>query len=363
MSVEVKRVVAGVCAAALAASGALALGGCAADVSTLVDAAGTRADNTIVMSVAADDLEDAVYKAAIENGSSVLEAKMMVGMLPALVERVGNGVHYNAASGGMEASYSLEAVGTLKSKYYKDTVAFYPASLLGLSQVKDASDAVTPEQIAQLEKLLGDKPMSVTWTFDFSGRTPLETNCTAAGDGKYTYKASLSAHDFAALASGEKKVGDIMDEAVYARFTDAALTTSVVETDTKGGYTKSPQVQIYTPGIIAQTTVDAAELGAANVVDLGKEDKHTLSATLTNGNAKTVKVTYDKTKPTVNVKAGKTYKKGVKVIYSDKVAGVKSATLNGKTLKSGKKITKKGSYKVVVTDKAGNAKSVKFKVR
>jgi hypothetical protein len=72
----------------------------------------------------------------------------------------------------------------------------------------------------------------------------------------------------------------------------------------------------------------------------------------------------DKVKPKVSgVKNGATYKKAVTVKFSDAETGVKSATLNGKKIKSGKKVSAKGSYTLIVTDKAGNKKTVKFKIK
>lgn len=94
-----------------------------------------------------------------------------------------------------------------------------------------------------------------------------------------------------------------------------------------------------------------------------KEGTHTIEAQDNAGNTTTVKFTCDKTAPKVaGVKNNKTYKKAVTIKVSDK-NGVKSIKLNGKKIKSGKKITKKGSYKLVVTDKAGNTKTVKFKIK
>lgn len=70
----------------------------------------------------------------------------------------------------------------------------------------------------------------------------------------------------------------------------------------------------------------------------------------------------DKTKASLNVKAGKSYKKGYKLIFKD-ASGIKSATLDGKKVKSGVKVKKKGSHTIIVTDKAGNKKKVVFKVK
>lgn len=71
----------------------------------------------------------------------------------------------------------------------------------------------------------------------------------------------------------------------------------------------------------------------------------------------------DTKKPTVSgVKNGKTYKKSVKITYKD-ASGIKSAKINGKRFKSGKIVSKNGSYTVTVTDKAGNTRTVRFKIR
>lgn len=72
----------------------------------------------------------------------------------------------------------------------------------------------------------------------------------------------------------------------------------------------------------------------------------------------------DTVKPVISgVKNGKTYKKAVKVTFKDEQSGIKKATLNGKEIKSGKKISKKGSYTLKVTDKAGNTNTIKFKIK
>lgn len=94
-----------------------------------------------------------------------------------------------------------------------------------------------------------------------------------------------------------------------------------------------------------------------------KEGKHTLTATDTLGNKRTVTFTFDKTAPSVKgVKNGKAYKGKVTIKFSDKF-GVKKATLNGKKISSGKKVSKKGKYTLKVTDKAGNVATVKFTIK
>ena len=76
----------------------------------------------------------------------------------------------------------------------------------------------------------------------------------------------------------------------------------------------------------------------------------------------TIQFVIDKIKPSVNVKKGKTYKKGFKLQFND-VSGISYAKLDGKKVKNNTKITKKGLHKIIILDKAGNKKIVKFKVK
>lgn len=72
----------------------------------------------------------------------------------------------------------------------------------------------------------------------------------------------------------------------------------------------------------------------------------------------------DTTKPKVTGVANKkTYKKTVTIKFSDKQSGIKSATLNNKKIKSGKRVSKSGSYTLIVKDKAGNTTKIKFKIK
>ena len=72
----------------------------------------------------------------------------------------------------------------------------------------------------------------------------------------------------------------------------------------------------------------------------------------------------DVNKPVVKgIKNNKTYTKAVKVTFSDKESGIKSAKLNGKAIKSGQAVNKSSTYTLVVSDKAGNKTTVKFKIK
>lgn len=96
---------------------------------------------------------------------------------------------------------------------------------------------------------------------------------------------------------------------------------------------------------------------------LEKEGTYTFTIKLESGAKKTQKVYVDNTAPTTNVKSGKSYKKGYKVTFSDKISGMKSAKLDGKTVKSGTKVTKTGKHTLVLKDKQGNTKTVKFTIK
>lgn len=81
------------------------------------------------------------------------------------------------------------------------------------------------------------------------------------------------------------------------------------------------------------------------------------------GNLTQLKFTVDSKAPTCNIKAGKKYKKGKKIIFKDKGSGIKKATLNGKKIKNKAKLKKNGKNTLIITDKAGNKLKVKFKVK
>lgn len=97
---------------------------------------------------------------------------------------------------------------------------------------------------------------------------------------------------------------------------------------------------------------------------LSAEGIYHVTATDINGNSSNIKFRIDTTKPSVSgVVNGKTYKDVRTIRFSDKGSGIKKAVLNGKTVKTGKKVSKKGRYTLIVTDKAGNQKTIKFKIK
>ncbi|MCM1258725.1 MAG: hypothetical protein NC307_12835 [Roseburia sp.] len=170
-------------------------------------------------------------------------------------------------------------------------------------------------------------------------------------------------------------------EAAYAIFDKKVYDIDTVEFSgikNKGIYNKFKQVTIKTKGVLAyvnytEVKADYKEdanglISGGTTTDgyknwyFGTDGVYRLHVKFANGKKKNVEFTIDTTKPKTNMK-NKTYKKGVKITFSDKIAGIKSATLNGEKIKSGKKVNKAGSYKLVLTDKAGNTKKVNFKVK
>lgn len=132
------------------------------------------------------------------------------------------------------------------------------------------------------------------------------------------------------------------------------------------GYYNSATLNVTDKGVgVARILLDNS-ITLSNKTKLSKsnkEGKHTITVYDFAGNKKTISFTIDATKPTVKgVKNNKTYKKACTITFSDKY-GIKSAKLNGKSIKTKKKVSKKGSYTLKVTDKAGNTTTVKFKIK
>lgn len=98
-------------------------------------------------------------------------------------------------------------------------------------------------------------------------------------------------------------------------------------------------------------------------VSLSGTGKYNIEFTLVGGKKSKMTVWIDTDKPKANVSNNGVYEKGKKLTFSDKGTGLKSATLDGKNVKSGKKLTKAGSHRLVLTDKAGNQTTIKFTVK
>lgn len=154
------------------------------------------------------------------------------------------------------------------------------------------------------------------------------------------------------------------EDRVYATFKEGVTEKkdlTVTGASNNKYYKKNVTIKAKSSGVITQFRVNNKPQEKDSYTAT-RDGIYKVNIKLASGVTKTVKFTVDKTKPTTNVKA-KTYKKSVKITFKDKGSGMKTATLNKKKIKSGKTVTKAGSYTLVLKDKAGNAKTIKFKIR
>lgn len=99
-----------------------------------------------------------------------------------------------------------------------------------------------------------------------------------------------------------------------------------------------------------------------NKTKVKKEGKHVVVLQDKVGNKRTIKFVIDKKKPTCNIKSQSVVKSGTRIKASGSGSGIKYIKLDGKKIKSNTKVTKKGSHKLIIQDKAGNKSTIKFKV-
>lgn len=127
-------------------------------------------------------------------------------------------------------------------------------------------------------------------------------------------------------------------------------------------YKKNVEVKVSSEGTISSFKVNGVDQ-MTNSFYAKKNGKYQIDIETAFGQKKSLTFFVDRKKPTTNIKNKKTYKKTVKITFKDKISGVKKATLNGKKIKSGKKVKKNGNYTLKIYDKAGNVKTVKFTIK
>lgn len=231
---------------------------------------------------------------------------------------------------------------------------------------------LTKEQVA---KMLNDSKATVTIEFP---------NNITYSNGKYETNSNRVTWDLAA-ANAENVTSEV--QILYAETMDPSVllndkkAPTVTGIKNKGFYRKGTlkvtdqvgvagikvdgEASFVLSGIAGSTSSNGTVQNNIYTLDnlLEKEGKHTVKVFDFAGNKTTITFTYDTTKPVVKgIANGKTYKSARTIKFSDKY-GIKSAKLNGKTIKNNKKISKKGSYTLKVTDKAGNVTTVKFKIK
>lgn len=267
--------------------------------------------------------------------------------------------------------YLLQNAGLSNVSVGKDH--FYAAMVMGDSTQSAASDmGITEEEINQTLSELGLTQEQLVQMLAGAGvKLTMEfpANITYS-NGEYEQNSNKVTWDFGA-SNAQQGVNEEV-QIFYAE----TMENSVLKADTAApkisgiknkGYYKNATVKVTDTVGLAGMTVDGLPMpvySGMKIADIvGKEGKHTLKAYDFAGNKTVVTFTYDKTKPVVKGVANKkTYKAARTIKFSDKY-GIKSAKLNGKTIKTNKKVNKKGSYTLKVTDKAGNTTTVKFKIK
>ncbi len=212
---------------------------------------------------------------------------------------------------------------------------------------------------------------SETQTQQMSGSTSMDYN--DMGFFKFTVKYPFKV----AKANGELQadgctvVYDILDlnkkkvSRIYALSTSALSASDKVTikgVKNKKAYKKPVTVKATCDGVIASFKVNGVDQ-AGNSYYAKKNGKYVLEVETASGKKVTRIFYVDNKKPTTNIKNKKTYKKNVKITFKDSISGIKKATLNGKKIKSGKKVKKNGNYVLKIYDKAGNVKKVKFTIK
>ena len=130
----------------------------------------------------------------------------------------------------------------------------------------------------------------------------------------------------------------------------------------KKAYRRAITIQVGAQSAVTSFTVNGKQQ-ATNRFSTNQDGKYTVIVQSATGQTKKISFCIDKQKPITNIKNKKTYKKTVQIRFKDKISGIKKATLNGKKIKSGKKVKKNGKYTLKIYDKAGNVKKIKFTIK
>lgn len=158
----------------------------------------------------------------------------------------------------------------------------------------------------------------------------------------------------------------LKSDEMYAYNEDYVKTKFAELVGIEGQYTNKKTLKIHGFSEIKDVQLNRKDLGVTDKVTLSNGSN---SVVITN-EAGALKrfVTLDTKKPVLNVKDKKTYKKNKVLKISDKDSGIKEAIVNGVALnknqiKKGYKLSSTGETRIVVTDKAGNTKTVIIKVK
>lgn len=154
-------------------------------------------------------------------------------------------------------------------------------------------------------------------------------------------------------------------ERLYALFqTTNSLSAPSYQGAVNGGaYRTGVAITVQSENLLQKVEVNGESAGSDSLF-LSGEDVYQITATDINGNTAKLRFRIDKTKPTIKGAAdGKSYKTARTIRFSDKGSGVQKALLNGKAIKTGTKVSKKGTYTLDVMDRAGNQKIITFQIK
>ena len=222
----------------------------------------------------------------------------------------------------------------------------------GMDSISDSLGSILGEN-EEFMNLLTDelKSMDVQMTIVFP-YTVTDTNGTLQEDGKTVIWNAKQLADQESVSR------------IYALFGEQDSKKAPKYNGVKNGkcYNTVVTLNVNSENLLDYVTVNGKKY-ETDYLSISSEGSYKVVAVDKNNGKSTIKFQIDTTKPTVKgVKNGKTYKKAVVVKFSDKGSGMKKATLNGKKVSSGKTITAKGSYTMKLTDRAGNSKTVRFKI-
>lgn len=222
----------------------------------------------------------------------------------------------------------------------------------GMDSISDSLDGILGEN-EEFANLLAEelKNMDVQMTIVFP-YTVTDTNGTLQEDGKTVIWNAKQLADQESVSR------------IYALFGEQDSKKAPKYKGAKNGkyYNTVVTLNVDSENLLDYVSVNGKKY-ETDYLSISTEGSYKVVALDKNNKKSTIKFQIDTTKPKITgVKNDKTYKKAVVVKFTDKGSGIKTATLNGKKVTSGKKVTAKGSYTLKTTDRAGNRKTVKFKI-
>ncbi|MDE7310586.1 MAG: hypothetical protein K2N87_03025 [Eubacterium sp.] len=212
-----------------------------------------------------------------------------------------------------------------------------------LEQLLSSVDEATGKKlVASMQQM--DVAMAVSFPYTVS-----DTNGTVQEDGKTVVWDS----------------NNLEKERLYALFqVSNSLSAPKYQGAVNGAaYNTGVSIDIQSENLLRTVKVNGETVNS-DCLFLSGEDAYQIIATDINGNTSRLRFRIDKTKPVITgAKDGKSYKTARTIRFSDKGSGIKKALLNGKAIKTGTKISKKGTYTLDLTDNAGNQKIITFKIK